>query len=123
MAEFGWSKPVICIFRERQTPESEPFAVIRARRMVVTQNGDKDFSGQIEDFFGLMGDVDYLTSPEGKSDRYVLCWFDDSEPDMTKDFRKLRGIAFNGAVECTINEANHKRSYNAKFSALQGKLK
>jgi hypothetical protein len=123
MPELEWNKPVISIFRERQTPESEPFAVIRARKMVVNQNGDKDFSGQIVDFYSLMGDVDYLTSSEGKTDRYVLCWFDDSEPDMTKDFRKLRGVEFGGALECSINEANHKRSYNAKFSAMQGKLK
>jgi hypothetical protein len=123
MPELVWNKPVICLFRERQTPESEPFAVIRARKMVVNQVGDKDFAGVIEDFYSLMGDVDYLTSAEGKVDRYVLCWFDDSEPDMTKDFRKLRGVAFNGDVVCGINEANHKRSYNAKFSALRGKLK
>jgi hypothetical protein len=91
--------------------------------MTVNQNDDSSFTGSIQDFFSLMGDIDYLTSPEGKSDHYVLCWFDDSEPDMTKDFRKLRGVTFNGAVECSINELNHKRSYNAKFSALQGKLK
>jgi hypothetical protein len=123
MPELGWNRPVISIFRERQQFESEPFAVIRARKMTVNQNGDKDFSGNIEDFYSLMGDVDYLTSPDGKTDRYVLCWFDDSEPDMTKDFRKLRGVEFGGAVECSINEQNHKRTYNAKFSALQGKLK
>jgi hypothetical protein len=123
MPELGWNKPVICLFRERQKVESEPFVVIRARKMTVNQNDDSSFTGSIQDFFSLMGDIDYLTSPEGKSDHYVLCWFDDSEPDMTKDFRKLRGVTFNGAVECSINEQNHKRSYSAKFSALQGKLK
>lgn len=90
--------------------------------MAVDQNGDKTYTGVLEDFFGLMGDVDYLTSAEGKIDRYVLCWFDDAEPDMAKDFRKLRGVVFSG-VECSINGANGKRSYNAKFSAVQGKLK
>ena len=123
MPELVWNKPVISIFRERQKQESEPFAVIRARKMVVNQVGDKDYTGQIADFYSLMGDVDYLTSDEGKSDRYVLCWFDDTEPDMTKDFRKLRGVMFGGAVECSISEQNHKLTYNAKFSAVQGKLK
>jgi hypothetical protein len=123
LPEHTWNKPVISIFRERQKPESEPFAVIRCRKMELNQNGDSGYTGAIVDFYSLMGDVDYLTSDEGKTDRYVLCWFDDSEPDMTKDFRKLRGVQFNGAVECSINEANHKRTYNAKFSAVQGKLK
>jgi hypothetical protein len=122
LPELAWNKPVICIFRERQKPESEPFVVVRARKLAVDQNGDKTYTGVLEDFFGLMGDVDYLTSAEGKIDRYVLCWFDDAEPDMAKDFRKLRGVVFSG-VECSINGANGKRSYNAKFSAVQGKLK
>lgn len=123
MPEFEWNKPVICLFRERQKVESEPFVVIRAKKVTVNQNDNSSFTGSIQDFFSLMGDIDYLSSPEGKSDRYVLCWFDDSEPDMTKDFRKLRGVEFSGALECSINEQNHKRTYNAKFFALQGKLK
>jgi hypothetical protein len=123
LPELAWNKPVISIFRERQKQESEPFAVIRGRKLVVNENGDKDFTGSIEDFYSLMGDVDYLTSAGGKGDRYVMCWFDDSEPDMAKDFRKLRGVAFNGAVTCSVNEQNHKRTYAAKFSAIQGKLK
>jgi hypothetical protein len=123
MPEVGWNKPVICIFRERQKPESEPIVVVRARKIAVTQTETSSYSGAIEDFYSLMGDVDYLTSPEGKTDSYVLCWFDDSEPDMAKDFRKLRGVAFNGAVTCSISERSQKRTYNARFSAVQGKLK
>ncbi|NLF89511.1 hypothetical protein GX563_11905 [Candidatus Bathyarchaeota archaeon] len=123
MPEVEWNKPVICIFRERPKPESEPIAVARARKIKVNQTGDSALNGAIEDFFSLMGDLDYLNSPEGKTDRYVLCWFDDSEPDMAKDFRKLRGVAFNGAVTCSINERSQKRTYNARFSATQGKLK
>ena len=36
-----------------------------------------------------MGDADYLLSPEGAVDHYVMCWFDDTEPDMTKDLRRF----------------------------------
>jgi hypothetical protein len=123
MPEFAWNKPVISIFKERNKPESEPIAVVRARKIAVNQTDDQAFTGAIEDFYSLMGDLDYLTSPEGKTDRYVLCWFDDTESDMAKDFRKLRGVTFNGAVTCSINERSQKRTYNASFSAVQGKLK
>jgi hypothetical protein len=70
-----------------------------------------------------MGDTDYLTTPEGKTDQYVICWFDDDEPDMTKDMRRLRGVRFNGQVIYIENEKTHKRTYNAKFSAEQGNVK
>jgi hypothetical protein len=123
LSEFTWNKPVICIFKERQKPESEPFAVIRARKIVANQTSNSGYSGYIEDFYSLMGDVDYLTSSEGRLDHYVLCWFDDTEPDIAKDFRKLRGVLFNGEVNCSINEQNKKRTYNARFSASQGKIK
>jgi hypothetical protein len=79
--------------------------------------------GAIEDFFTLMGDTDYLSSKEGKADHYVLCWFDNEEPDMTKDLRRLRGVRFTGEVSCSENPKTHKRTYNAKFKAEQGKIK
>jgi len=120
-----WQKPVICIFRERTSTdrESDPFVVIRARQVTLTQEGEHKFSGKIEDFFTLMGDTDYIASEEGKSDHYVLCWFDDSEPDMTKDLRRLRGARFEGEVTCVENPKTHKRTYNTAFSATQAKTK
>ena len=121
MPEFTWNRPVLSIFKEREKPESEPFVVIRAREVMVNQTSDLEFCGFIKDFYTLMGDADYLSSPEGKEDHYVICWFDDTEPDMSKDFRKLRGAKFNKIV-CNINEQNHKRTYNAQFTATQGKL-
>ncbi len=63
-----------------------------------------------------MGDADYLSTKEGVADHYVMCWFDDTEPDMTKDLRRLRGVTFNGKVTCVLNE-NGKRTYNASFKA------
>jgi hypothetical protein len=69
-----------------------------------------------------MGDADYLTTKEGVADQYVMCGFDDAEPDMTKDLRRLRGVAFNGKAACVLNDTG-KRTYNASFKAVHAKLK
>ncbi len=120
----SWKKPTVCIFRERSVnPERDPFVVVRAKELTLTSGTDPKFTGTLTDFFTLMGDTDYLTTPEGKTDQYVICWFDDDEPDMTKDMRRLRGVRFNGQVIYTENEKTHKRTYNAKFSAEQGNVK
>lgn len=120
-----WNKPVICIFRERTSTEreSDPFVVIKARQITLSEEGENKFSGEITNFFTLMGDTDYIFSEEGKSDHYVLCWFDDSEPDMTKDLRRLRGVRFGREVSCSESEKTHKRTYNAAFTATQAKTK
>lgn len=125
MSTMVWQKPVICIFRERTSTdrESDPFVVVRARQVTLNEEGDHTFKGTVDDFFTLMGDVDYVSSAEGKADHYVFCWFDDSEPDMTKDLRRLRGVRFLGEVTCTEAEKTHKRTYNASFSATQAKIK
>lgn len=81
-----------------------------------------DCTGNIEDFFTLMGDADYMSSPEGEKDQYVICWFDDTEPDMTKDLRRLRGVTLTGKVSCQTGD-HHKRTYNVTFRAEQAKLK
>jgi hypothetical protein len=119
-----WKKPVICIFKERTVnPESDPFVVIKTRQVTLTEGQNAKYSGTIDDFFTLMGDSDYLSSAEGKADHYVFCWFDDTEPDMDKDLRRLRGVHFEGEVTCSTNEKTHKRTYNAAFSAAQAKIK
>ncbi len=48
-----------------------------------------------------MGDADYLSSAEGKADHFVLCWFDDTEPDETKNLRRLGGVGITGDVGCS----------------------
>jgi hypothetical protein len=122
LTEFVWNKPVISIFKERNVnPEIEPFVVVKARKLVVNQT-ENSISGSIHDFFRLMGDVDYLASVEGENDHYVLCWFDDTIPEMTGDFRKLVGVRFDGKIKLETGE-NGKRTYNATFSAKHGKLK
>jgi hypothetical protein len=113
-------KPVIIFYREKlDNPDTEPFAVIKARRMTV-ETKDNELKGEINDFFTLMGAINYVSSPEGKSGRYVLCWFDDSIDDFKKSSRKLTGVTFPSGVSFTTSE--DKRTYNASFQARNGKL-
>ncbi|MGD0645351.1 MAG: hypothetical protein ABSA75_10645 [Candidatus Bathyarchaeia archaeon] len=123
MSEFVWNKPVVCIFKERDVnPEIDPFVVVKAKKITLSRSGNSKVNGSLVDFFTLMGDSDYLLSPEGAVDHYVMCWFDDTEPDMTKDLRRLKGVTFKGKVTCALNEAD-KRTYNATFKAEHAKLK
>ncbi|MCW4025223.1 MAG: hypothetical protein NWF01_09345 [Candidatus Bathyarchaeota archaeon] len=123
MSEFVYNKPVLSIFRERSVnPESDPFVVVRAKKLTVTAGEKPKYAGNIEAFFTLMGDVDYLITKEGIPDHYVVCWFDDTEPDMTKDLRRMRGVTFNGQVTCEEDPKTHKRTYNATFNAEHAKL-
>ena len=125
MSQFVYNKPVLCIFKERDVnPEIDPFVVVKARKLTLSCEGkNSECMGNIEDFFTLMGDADYLSSPRGGADHYVMCWFDDTEPDMTKDLRRLRGVTLSGKVTCTENENTRKRTYNALFTAEHAKLK
>ena len=123
MSEFVWNKPVVCIFKERdENPEIDPFVVVKARKIEVSRMDNGEVEGSLKDFFTLMGDADYLSSAEGAVDHYVMCWFDDSEPDMTRDLRRLRGVTFKGKVTFILN-AGRKRTYNAAFKAEHAKLK
>lgn len=122
MSELVWKKPVICIFRERDKPEIDPFVVVRAKEVSILKSDDGKLTGNIRDFFTLMGDADYMSSPKGMVDHYVMCWFDDDEPDMRKDLRRLHGVTFTSKVTYVLNESD-KRTYNATFKAEHGKLK
>ena len=123
MVDLVWKKPVICIFKQRAVnPEIDPFVVVKAREISISKSKDGHVSGKIADFFTLMGDADYLSTKEGSEDHYVICWFDDTELDMTKDLRRLRGVTFSPKVTYTLNESG-KRTYNAGFKAEQAKLK
>ncbi len=122
MTEFVWKKPVICIFKEREKPEIDPFVVVKAKEVSISKSEDGKLIGSIHDFFTLMGDADYMSSPKGMADQYVMCWFDDTDPDMLKDLRRLRGVALTSKVAYVINDRG-KRTYNATFKAEHGKLK
>lgn len=119
-----WQKPVMVFYKERlDQPEREAFLVIKARRLEIRKNDEAErLDGNIIDFFPLMGGVDYLSSKEGKSDRYVLCWFDDEEADISKSWRRLTGVTFADGTSSSVNSAN-KITFEAKFKAEKGKLR
>lgn len=122
MPKIIWNKPVICIFKERDDPEIDPFVVVKAKKISISQSASGKFDGEIQDFFTLMGDADYLTTSDGIGDHFVICWFDDTEPDMTRDLRRLRGVTLAAKATCAINKAD-KRTYNVAFRADHAKLK
>ncbi len=122
MTEFVWKKPVVCIFKERAEPEIDPFVVVKAKEVSISKSEDGKLTGSIHDFFTLMGDADYMSSLKGMADHYIMCWFDDTEPDMLKDLRRLKGVSLTSKVAYVINDSG-KRTYNAKFKAEHGKLK
>jgi len=122
--ELVWEKPVIVFYKERlKKPERNAFAVVKARRLVISRvEEEAKLKGNIKDFFPFMGDIDYITSKDGLSDRYVLCWMDDKEDDFSKAWRRLTGVTFPAGMTFTTDEKG-KRTYNASFIAEHGKLK
>jgi len=119
--EYVYHKPVLTFYKERHDqPEREAFAVVKAKTLSISKSEDAGLNGTIQDFFPLMGDVDYISSGEGKADRYVVCWFDD-EVDMSKSFRRLTGVTFPSNLSCETGEKG-KKTYNATFQANHGKL-
>ncbi len=121
LSECIWNKPVLSFYRENnEQPETEAFAVIKAKKLVVsaTEDGGFSFSGRIEDFFCLMGDLDQVQA----CNKYVVCWFDDSVEDFYAGFRRLSGVAFPTAPNYTMDKRN-KRTYNTAFQAKHAKLK
>jgi len=121
--QFVWEKPVLTFYRERfGKPEREAFVAVKARKLVVSgTEEDTKFKCALQDFFPIMGELDYVSSKEGKADRYVLCWFDDTVDDFGKAFRRLTGVTFPQGIKCVTNEKG-KISCNADFEAKHGKL-
>ena len=120
---FVWEKPVITFYTERfGKPERKAFAVVKARRLILSRKeDDAKLNGSIENFFPLMGEIDQLSTEDGKADRYILCWFDDSEDDFGRAFRRLIAVTFPEGIKYTTNQKG-KRTYNASFKAETGKL-
>lgn len=118
---FVWNKPVLTFYRERTPHEKEPFAVVKALKLEVTRFEKEVYQGKINNFFPLMGNLDCLSSVEGKQDHYVICWFDDKIEDLDKSFRRLAGVTFTSDVSYVI-DTKGKRTYAAKFKAKHGKL-
>ena len=116
-----WNKPVLTFYREKNPPEKEPFAVVKTTKLEVTMSNDKLLTGEIKNFFPLMGTLDSLSSIEGTAKKYVICWFDDTVDDLSLAFRRLAGVTFSSKVSFTT-DTNGKRTYNAKFKAIKAKI-
>ena len=118
---FEWNKPVLTFYRERTPREKEPLAVVKAIKLEVTKSEKEGYLGKINAFFPLMGNLDCLSSIEGKQDHYVICWFDDKVENINESFRRLAGVAFPYDVPYVVDEKG-KRTYNTRFTAKIGKL-
>jgi hypothetical protein len=116
-----WNKPVLTLYKQRSPPEKEPFAVVKALKLGVSKSEKGGYRGAIVAFFPLMGNLDCVSSVEGKSDTYVICWFDDKEEDLNKSLRRLAGVTFPSGIPYVVDERG-KRTYDASFVAKAGKL-
>jgi hypothetical protein len=121
--QFVWEKPVITFYRERfEKPETEPFLVIKARKLVVSKKEEATkFKCGLEDFFPIMGKLDQISREKGKTDRYVLCWFDDTVDDFGKAFRRLTGVTFQDGIKC-VTDKKGKILCNTDFIGKHAKL-
>jgi hypothetical protein len=119
--DFVWNKPVLTFYRERIPREKEPIAVAKALKLIVSKSEKGGYHGTINSFFPLMGNLDCLSSVEGKQDYYVICWFDDKVENLNESFRRLAGVTFVSEVPYVVDERG-KRTYNARFKAKHGKL-
>ena len=119
MSEFVWNKPVLSLYRENnEQPETEAFAVIKAKKLIVSASEKGGFNGNINDCFCLMGDIDQIQT----GNKYVVCWFDDSVEDFYEAFRRLSGVTFPAKVNFTLDKRN-KRTYNTAIQAKHAKLR
>jgi len=119
--EYIWNKPVLTFYRERIPREKDPFAVVKALKLTVSKSEKGDYWGTINSFFPLMGDLDCLSSVEGKNDYYLICWFDDNVESLNESYRRLAGVTFPAEVPYVV-DGRGKRTYNARFKARHGKL-
>ena len=122
LAQHIWNKPVLTLYRDRRTqPERNPLAVVQARKLSVTTSEKKTLEGNVEDFFALMGNLDYISFKGGEADRYIVCWFDDKDDDFIQAARRLSGVTFPPGMSFKVDERG-KRTYNTTFKAEYGKL-
>jgi hypothetical protein len=107
------------LYREYQDqPTREAVAVIRARRLALIENENKDtLTGRIEDFFPLMGDLDNIQPDPESENLYVLCIYNEGEkpfdhPDRITGVTFLEGLSF-------IRDQQGKRTYHSTFQATR----
>ncbi|HMF30776.1 MAG TPA: hypothetical protein VKK79_05145 [Candidatus Lokiarchaeia archaeon] len=91
---------------------SEPFAVIRAKELVVhSKSPEKDFPGQIDQFFPLMGTLDPLKD-EGAT--CVICWIDNKDDE----WKKLQGVKFHSFEDISEEKPLYRVKFVAKTAML-----
>jgi len=113
---------VITGYKERfGKQEKQAFVAVKARKFVVSKKDGAGFTCVLENFFPIMGDIDCVSTKEGRADSYVLCWFDDREDDFAKASRRLTGVTFKEGIKCVTDEKG-KMTCNASFDAKNGKL-
>jgi hypothetical protein len=117
--KFVWDNIIINFYRERkENPETRALVVVKAKQLEVKKfEDDFEIGGTILDFFPLTGDIDYVSSDEGLSDKYVLCWLDEEDNELIAVWRgKINGVTFPTGMTFTADK-NGKRLYNAHFKA------
>ncbi|MCJ7714867.1 hypothetical protein MUO66_10485 [Candidatus Bathyarchaeota archaeon] len=118
---YVWNKPVLTFYVEKNPPEKEPFVVVKSSKLEINISKDKPLTGKIKDFFPLMGNLDCIMSIAGLENKYVICWFDDTVADFSLAFRRLIGVSFSSKTSFTVDKKG-KKTYNAEFQALNGKI-
>ena len=120
--DFVWNRPVLTFYKERIPSEKEPFAVVKAIKLEISKpEKEGAIKGRIHDFFPLMGNLDCISSEEGKNDSYIICWFDDNEEDFNRAFIRLTGLTFPSGLQYVVDPKG-KRTYNTTFNAKYGKI-
>lgn len=117
--KFVWDNLVVMFYRERQdNPETKAILVVKAKRLEVSKyDEDTNIKGNIKSFFPLSGNIDNIFSGRGLSDRYILCWRDDEEEDLSKAWRgKVVGVTFPNGITLMTDKSG-KIIYNANFRA------
>jgi len=118
---YVWNKPVLTFYIEKKPPEKEPFAVVKSSKLEINMSKEKPLTGEIKGFFPLMGNLDCISSIDGLENKYVICWFDDTVEDFSLAFRRLIGVTFSSKISFTVDKKG-KKTYNAEFQALNGKI-
>ena len=119
--ELKWDKPVLTLFREViPKGEGKPFAVVQATELSLKKE-EKGYSGVVKDFYVIMGDVDHISTDEGRKQRYIVCWQDYAAEDFKKGFRKLVGVTFADGLVLSVDMTG-KETYMCKFTTKGGKI-
>jgi hypothetical protein len=115
-----WDRPVVVFYKEKlEEPERSAFMVVKARTLVILNSR---LDGKIVDFFPLIGNIDYISTDEGISNRYILCWFDDNDDNYDMSWRRLTGVSFHTGI-ISKKDTKGKKTYNINFTARSGKIR